>query len=1002
MSAPRLVVGSPPALEAAFVAEARRGLATILIGHRLLRPYLRRLIGRHGGFLGGTIVTADELAWRLRPRAQADREPIGRLVLRAIVEDAALAGPLGTPDGAGYFAPVASTPGFVEALARLASELRRAGVTPEALAQPVDGVAPAKLVHLAGMLAAIREKTAGALLTDDLFFHADPSALPDDRLLVYGVWTLDTAERALLDRLVSAGVEVVVFLPDAHDPAFATVVEWVTMWSQRRAPQPVPLLADHHEAENDGDSYATDDRRSALRHLQARLFRPPELAVEDDGSVAIVSAPDPVREVREAARACLRWAEEGIAFHHMAVVYRTAQPYRALVEEVFDEAGIPVYLHDGRPLTQHPSGRQLLALLDLLGTGLSRAAVMAFLAEAALPEDSAAAVEPAAWDSLSKRAGIVAGRDEWRRRLAILHDEIAARMPDHPDLERIDALSAWIDALADRLERVPTRASWAGYLDRFGELLSRYVQGGDRLARRLRPLVDLDAITGEVPLARFQATVRAFVATLDAHETGGGGFGREGVAVLDIFSTRGLRFDALAILGLVERQFPAAPAQDALLLDHERAALNAAHGWAIPLRTAGLSSEPAQFAAAVRATGRRLQLSFPRTESGTARPALPSVFLRAAAEALLGRSVSATAFDRLGAFYRRVPASRFGAETPDLALDEQEYDRSLLECNPALAAALPWPTFARATAAYRARWTERTLTPYDGIVTAPPEIVLSPTKLETYATCPYQFFARHVIRASREEEPELVDRINALDRGSLIHRVLERFFRGGDRSLKALFTIAEQTFSEFAESGRTGRRLLWELDRRQITEDLHDWWRTFGSPDELEPTWFEVRIPQGEFVREVAGRPIEFTGTIDRIDCAPDGRFRVVDYKTGKIRAKDNDLAGGRALQLPFYIEAAAKLIGAPVERGEAVYESVTRVGGFKRVKVDRGLDRAAFESLLAKLVRAIHEGDFHPVPGDVCTRCPVQPICGPQITEIMNRKAEDPQVQRLQRRQRP
>ena len=67
--------------------------------------------------------------------------------------------------------------------------------------------------------------------------------------------------------------------------------------------------------------------------------------------------PDAPREVVEAARACMDWAREGIPFHEMAVAYRNDEPYRALVESIFDGAEIPIYLHDGTPLAERPLGR---------------------------------------------------------------------------------------------------------------------------------------------------------------------------------------------------------------------------------------------------------------------------------------------------------------------------------------------------------------------------------------------------------------------------------------------------------------------------------------------------------------------------------------------------------------------------------------------------------------------------------------------------------------------
>ena len=69
--------------------------------------------------------------------------------------------------------------------------------------------------------------------------------------------------------------------------------------------------------------------------------RPSRPAIAADGTLRLVSAPDPAREVRAAARACLQWAREGVPFWEMAVAYRHGEAYRPLVEAVFVEAGIP-------------------------------------------------------------------------------------------------------------------------------------------------------------------------------------------------------------------------------------------------------------------------------------------------------------------------------------------------------------------------------------------------------------------------------------------------------------------------------------------------------------------------------------------------------------------------------------------------------------------------------------------------------------------------------------
>jgi Exodeoxyribonuclease V, gamma subunit len=175
------------------------------------------------------------------------------------------------------------------------------------------------------------------------------------------------------------------------------------------------------------------ERWPALQRVRGSLFTAPaKPAIEPDGTIRLVSAPDPAREVRAAARACLQWAQEGVGFWEMAVAYRHGEAYRPLVEAVFIEAvfieaGIPVYLHEGSPLAERPLGRQTLALLDLYESDFSRRSVMDFLTDARLPKelrDEFGGAPASRWDSVSRQAGVVAGAERWAQRLAVLQREL--------------------------------------------------------------------------------------------------------------------------------------------------------------------------------------------------------------------------------------------------------------------------------------------------------------------------------------------------------------------------------------------------------------------------------------------------------------------------------------------------------------------------------------------------------------------------------------------------
>ena len=272
-----------------------------------------------------------------------------------------------------------------------------------------------------------------------------------------------------------------------------------------------------------------------------------------------------------------------------------------------------------------------------------------------------------------------------------------------------------------------------------------------------------------------------------------GAFARRGVNVLDVNSLRHLSFRAVAVVGLVERSFPPPPRQDPLLLDDEREALRDSSAFDLPLRARGADGEALQFALAVGAAQERLQLSFARAQSAGGRGQLPSRFFRDAARALTGEPVRAARIDELPDWlYRRVSAKQPGERGSALARSASRSTSA--GCSrpvPRLGSALlarSSSTVERALAAQTARWRTRELTAYDGVLGAEhlaallarvgPERALSPTALETYAKCPYRFFLEKVIGLRELEEPEAIERIDALSRGSLIHRILQRFLEG--------------------------------------------------------------------------------------------------------------------------------------------------------------------------------------------------------------------------------
>jgi ATP-dependent helicase/nuclease subunit B len=1029
----RVVLGSPATVESALLEtiaglRASDALAPIdvLVGGILQRPYLqRRIAATSPGLLNVRFSTLGELGLRLgEPKLAAS----GRRPLPAIAERAYVAEVGRAIDG--YFAPVAATPGFADAARRLLRELRQERVSPPELRQLAAEAAesPAKGEALAALYERYLDGRGGAFDGEDALAEADPARFDGTALLLFGVWRLTANGRRLVEA-IARRVAVTLFLPSVGadaDEAHGDLRRWAEGLGAtvERLPSPAPT--------------------TPLLHVQRHLFATAE-PLEPDDSVGLVSAPDPLTEVREVARICLAWAREGIAFREMAVTYRQAEVYRPLVEAVFAEAGLPVYLDDGPSLAERPLGRRILALLDLVDSKLPRRDVMAFLSDGWLPKatrERFGGAPAARWDSVSRRAGVVEGIDQWQQRLRLLRESDAERAADDeaPEwarrrIEDCDSLLAFVEHLAADLAAHPPRASWAGSLDFLAGLLETYVQEPRDVIGYLDALRDLDRLVPEVEFDRFLDVVRAEIRALkagDLDEAQQGAFARRGVNVLDVNGLRHLRFRAVAVLGLTERSFPPPPRQDPLLLDHERRRLNLDGGFSLPLRALGPDPEPLQFALAVHAADERLLLSTRRADEAGGRTQIPSSFFRMAAATLAGRRVTVEEAAELP-FVRRVPAGRIGGGETERALTLVERDRTLLETEPAVGRAVLErlePRAVRADELRRARWGRRELTPFDGTFASPGAIALaerglaegkplSATGLETYASCPFKYFLGNVLRIKPLEEPERLLQIHALTKGGIVHEILRLFYAGhADRRLEAaaaeelratLREIAERALGEAEAQGLTGTALLWARDRQDILDDLAGWLEhEFVDPAPHTRRGLEVAFGgrwHGEedpldrddvFELQVGERTLRLHGQIDRLDHGESG-FRVIDYKTGRLRGKPGSLEKGRKLQLPLYLQVGAWLLDTDARQGEAAYHGVSRLGGFgKVVFTGEHLEQrsAELDQVLGRIADGIASGDFHPEPGDdICRWCDFDPICDVARKRIIDRKGGDPRV---------
>jgi RecB family exonuclease len=477
----------------------------------------------------------------------------------------------------------------------------------------------------------------------------------------------------------------------------------------------------------------------------------------------------------------------------------------------------------------------------------------------------------------------------------------------------------------------------------------------------------------------------------------------EGILMGHVALGLGLDLDRVFVCGMAEGAFPARVRDDSLLPDVDRRATDGA----LALRAARVDVDHRVLLAALASCNGPRVLLFPRGDLRRTTDRIPSRFLLDTVEALVGDRRYGDDLETLDAdWYHAVPSFAAGiARVPFPATAQEHRLRALLDHTRrggAIAA-----TALRAHDAALDRGLECALarastafTRFDGNLgsvralelpsPADPDAVVSATRLERWAICPFDYLMEHLLRVEIPELPEEVYELSALDRGSLVHETLDRFLRealareGGppppdqawtDDDRARLHVIADAQCARYEALGVTGRRAFWDRDRRRILADLDRFLEedsAFRSGERRTTVATELAfgLPGAEWppieVGLSDGRTLRFRGAADRVDrVGDDGAdgLLVIDYKTGwayAVGEGGDATEGGTKLQLPVYALAARAAFGGPDTHVVAAYWYVSTRGNFRWAWV--ALDehtRERVDEVLRTIVDGIERGVF-------------------------------------------
>jgi RecB family exonuclease len=795
-----------------------------------------------------------------------------------------------------------------------------------------------------------------------------------------------------------------------------------------------------------GDEVADASTKELVAGLSPLLGKPNEVVPDSaPAGNSVIAVTDAEEEVRTAVRLIMERLEQGTPLHRVAVLYPLTQPYALLAHEQFAAAGVP---HNGpavRTLAQTLSGRMLLGLLRLREQDFRRDALMDWLSAAPVLREESGPPAPAhRWDTVSRAAGVVRGRAQWRERLARharalrdQHDYLEARDDTEAgrlerirgDIDRIDALARFIDELTARVE-THSLDTWAAFGAWAKELLARYLGGEGHRAtwpdeeiqahrtveealESLSALDDVRAVTNESTFRR------ALERELERPAARIGRFGT-GVFIGRIGDAVGTDFDLAVFIGMAEGALPPRSRDDPLLPDSERLA----GGQEVPLRARRQSDERRNYLAAL-ASARERVLIHPRADLRGQRGKLPAPWLLETASRLEGRQVFSAELETLASsWYSTVASFQAALDSDREPASEQEYHlRSLLRW-PYSAITEHYvpaatPPLREGLNAGRDRQSAR-LSRWDGLTgpvgdLAPASRVVSPTALQDWATCPLRFLLGRILYVAETSAPEDTLSISPIDRGNLLHEALERFIKEAptrtspdqpwsDAERSLLIAIGTELCERAEAAGLTGKAVLWKLDRARILRDLDgflDADEHLRSKHKVVPSDVEMSFGmRGDrpVTVDIDGRSISFRGRIDRVDRSLDGsRLLVIDYKSGSqygYGELDKDIVHrGRALQLPVYSLAAQGKYGDA--EATALYWFVSRKQEYKTRGGPMGdAQIARFREVLAVINRGVERGIFPARPGthsdrgwDNCTFCPYDRVCPTDRGRVWDRK---------------
>jgi ATP-dependent helicase/nuclease subunit B len=973
-----------------------------------------------------------------------------------------------------YFEPVAGSPGFPRALARTLQELRLAGITASALHTP--GPARADLADLLTRFDAAFGDVAAA---DRAELLQTAARLLRDRPVRGAVLLLDTAvrdasEAALIGSLATGAGNVLATVPHGDRQSVAQLVHLGATLQQGEESDNGDLASlrtylfetelepPHRESDGSLELFSAPGEGRECVEIARRILKSARRGVHFDEMAIFVRSPQSYFGLLEHAlrRAGVpAWFDRGTRRPHpagrafLALLACAAEHLSASRFAEYLSLGQVPQLDQTTPETWVASHDEALGVRGAdgirdPGSGIQVDEEVPAEESEADPDQAVIAGTlraPWKWERVLIDAAVI-GQDagRWKRRLdgrareLTLQIKEATRQEGNDSgkvraleltLEQCNHLRVFALPIVNEIAAWPARANWGEWLDRFERLVPRVLRMPAYVLRvfaDLRPMAEV----GPIDLDEVRRVLSDRLLMLDS-DPPARRFGRIFVGTPD--HARGRSFRVVFVAGLAERMFPQKPREDPLLLDERRTELDGS----LPTQDDRLEAERLLLQIAVGAASERLYVSYPRIELSESRARVPSFYALDMMRAVTGSVPDHEWLEERAREAGNAMLAWPAPSRPEDAIDDQEHDLAVLrrlldekEMKTVKGHAhylLGLNECLRRSVIDRWAHGQHRWSVNDGLIhgkaSAAPALIAnrltersySVSALQKFSACPYQFALSAFYRLEPLAQPEPLQRLDPLTRGSIFHDIQARFFRKlqaagalpvTDANIEAAREVLDQTIDEVAarqhDELAPAVERIWVDEISSIRRDLVAWLHYLARDGaEWEPMRFEFAFGRVPGLRDqtsirddvVLEGGFRLRGAIDLIESHRQTKvLRVTDHKTGRKpdRIERTIVGGGAVLQPVLYAMVVEKALDTPVSHGRLFY--CTSSGSFYEHPIPLSdLTRSAGLDVLRIIDRAIEDGFLAAAPAeDACDRCDFISVCGREVPRRIARKPAD------------